>query len=337
MKKEKVLIIGAGLSGLYSAYLLQDDFDVTVIEARERVGGRVHSIDGHDMGPSWIWGHQREILTLIKRLGLNVFEQYNKGLALYDAPDGVQKFSSPQSATSYRIEGGISALLYKIQDKLQNKVQLGQRVLSIEDVSGSLNVKTDKESYTAARVISTLPPRLAAQSIDYKPSLASELQRHLEQIPTWMGYAAKCVIEYPSAFWKEEGLSGFTFSHVGPLSEIHDASIEGQDALFGFVQVSADIKMLKIKVLEQLVRLYGQQAAHPTHIHLVDWKEEVYTATQEDKQALSSHPNYGFELSHFKGRLLFSGTESSAQEGGYLEGALIAAIKASRKIKNGEF
>ncbi|MBT8343279.1 MAG: NAD(P)-binding protein, partial [Sulfurovum sp.] len=36
MKKKKLLIIGAGLSGLYSAVLLQDTYDVTIIEARDR-------------------------------------------------------------------------------------------------------------------------------------------------------------------------------------------------------------------------------------------------------------------------------------------------------------
>ena len=35
--------------------------------------------------------------------------------------------------------------------------------------------------------------------------------------------------------------------------------------------------------------------------------------------------SYGFEVSHFEGKLIFSGTESAFQEGGYLEGAVNAA------------
>ena len=57
MKKKKLVIIGAGLSGLYSAVLLQDMYDVTIMEARNRTGGRIMGTDGHDMGPSWIWTH----------------------------------------------------------------------------------------------------------------------------------------------------------------------------------------------------------------------------------------------------------------------------------------
>ncbi|NOR55028.1 MAG: NAD(P)-binding protein [Sulfurovum sp.] len=332
MKKEKVLIIGAGLCGLYTAYLLQDDFDVEIIEARERIGGRVHNIAGHDMGPSWIWGHQREILKLIQTLGLVVFEQYTQGLALYDVPDGVQTFSPPQAAKSYRIEGGISALLEAIKEKLHCTIHLGEQVLSISQTK-ELEVETNKKIYTVSRVISTLPPRLAVKSIVYTPALETAVKNTLENIPTWMGYSAKCVIEYPNAFWREEGLSGFTFSHVGPLSEIHDASTKAKAALFGFVQSNVESANIEKKVLEQLVRLYGVQASEPTHIHFVDWKEEVYTSTEADKKPLSSHPNYGFDLTHFEGKMFFSGTESAMSDGGYLEGALVAALHASEKIK----
>jgi len=65
MNKPKLCIIGAGLSGLYSAILLQDHYEVTIIEARNRTGGRIMMLDGHDLGPSWIWPHQKNILRLI--------------------------------------------------------------------------------------------------------------------------------------------------------------------------------------------------------------------------------------------------------------------------------
>jgi monoamine oxidase len=48
--KKKLIIIGAGISGLYLAHILEGIFDITILEARERVGGRIYSIAGHDMG-----------------------------------------------------------------------------------------------------------------------------------------------------------------------------------------------------------------------------------------------------------------------------------------------
>jgi len=60
MKKESVIIIGAGFSGLAaSALLAKEGFDVTVIEKNSTPGGRARRFAENgftfDMGPSWYW------------------------------------------------------------------------------------------------------------------------------------------------------------------------------------------------------------------------------------------------------------------------------------------
>ncbi|KAL5050180.1 hypothetical protein BDW71DRAFT_204233 [Aspergillus fruticulosus] len=60
-RRPNVAIIGAGLAGLRCAdILIQNGAQVTVFEARDRVGGRVHqsTVGNHlvDMGPNWIHG-----------------------------------------------------------------------------------------------------------------------------------------------------------------------------------------------------------------------------------------------------------------------------------------
>jgi len=332
MNKEKVLIIGAGLSGLYTALLLQDTYDVTVIEARERIGGRICNVDGHDMGPSWVWGHQKHILKLINSLGLELFEQHTQGLALYDAPDGVEKFNAPPSAPSYRVKGGMTAIITALDTRLNCSLKVSEfvqqvKAMQVKAMGKKLEVQTTKDIYLVDRVISTLPPRLAAQSIGYVPAIAENMKNQLLNIPTWMGYAAKCVITYPHVFWKENGLSGFTFSHLGPLSEIHDASTSTQAALFGFVNGTANLEDIKEDTIKQLTRLYGTVAATPDDFYMVDWKKETYTSTLQDANPLREHPLYGFTVTHFEDKMIFSGTESVSYEGGYLEGAVYAAMK----------
>jgi monoamine oxidase len=67
--KERVLVLGAGMAGLVAARLLHDSgYKVTVLEARDRIGGRVWTDDRVgapvDLGGSWVHGVEGNPLAL---------------------------------------------------------------------------------------------------------------------------------------------------------------------------------------------------------------------------------------------------------------------------------
>ncbi|HFU73962.1 MAG TPA: FAD-dependent oxidoreductase [Helicobacteraceae bacterium] len=330
---QKITIIGAGLSGLYAAYQLQNHYDVTLLEARSRLGGRIHTIDGFDMGPSWVWPHQKQIIALIKALGLELFSQHTEGNALYHTHQGVQQFMPQPAAPSYRLKGGLSTLIEALSQHLTKaSIHYNQEVLHIQkEENKTLTVSTVTDHFCSDFVIATLPPRLSG-TLRYTPPLPSTHLQQLLETPTWMGHTLKCVIHYETNFWRQTGLSGFVFSHEGPLSEIHDASTATKPALFGFSSSKLVGNKLEQAIRLQLQTLFGDVAAEPKALHLVDWRDEAFSSTPADSQGLRAHPNYGFNLTHFDDTLFFIGTESSFEEGGYLEGALLSAKKVTNHL-----
>src|SRR5574337_279278 len=80
-----VIVVGAGLSGLCSAReLVRQGKDTLVLEARDRVGGRMvreSVIEGGwiDLGGQWIGPTQSNILALAKSLGVKHFDSYAAG------------------------------------------------------------------------------------------------------------------------------------------------------------------------------------------------------------------------------------------------------------------
>lgn len=335
MKKQKIVIVGAGISGLYLAYLLETKYEITIVEARERIGGRIYSIEGHDMGPSWIWRHHQNMIDLVYKFGLELFFQYTDGYALYDTQNKVERFIPQDVVPSGRVEGSLFKLVEKIKNELTNTtIVLKEEVNSIIESNQNIIVQSKNTRYECDYVISTLPPRVA-QKLHFTPKLPESLQLKMQNTQTWMGNSIKCVIEFEKSFWRDEGLSGFMFSNIGPLGEMHDASTKTKAALFGFVNSrtsTKDSKQFEEKVKEQLLRIFDIREKDILNIYVVNWQEEQYTADTLDLQPISTHPIYGIDTSSYSKKILFSSTEFSFSEGGYLEGAIVNATKISHQL-----
>lgn len=100
-----VLIVGGGLAGLMAGYRLhQDDVDVQVLEARDRVGGRVltREVGGHqvDMGAQWIGPDQHRMQALVDELDIETFPQHDTGAAQLRVAGDVRTFDSELRALS---------------------------------------------------------------------------------------------------------------------------------------------------------------------------------------------------------------------------------------------
>ena len=86
-----VVVVGAGLAGLVAAtQLIRSGHSVRVLEARDRVGGRVwnHDLgDGHisERGATFIGPTQNHVAALAKQLKIPTFQVYDTGKDVYIA------------------------------------------------------------------------------------------------------------------------------------------------------------------------------------------------------------------------------------------------------------
>ncbi len=345
-----LIVIGAGLSGLALAREAAGrGAEVVMLEARARIGGRVLShrtkAGAYDLGPAWVWPVlQPRIARAVQAAGLALTEQAETGgFVFQDQAGRIQRLPHgfPQEPPSLRITGGIAALVEAVAAGLAPGVVRLEHVvrrIALTETGVAVTAESPAGPMTlhAARAALALPPRLIG-GIEILPALPPSVGAGLAAVPGWMAGQAKALALYDRPFWRDAGLSGSAFSQVGPLGELHDASLPGAEeaALFGFFSWPPALRAAHRAGLPELVTrelgaLFGAEAARPREMIIQDWATEPFTATEADQANGNAHPDYRpIALPAPWGeRITLAGAEMAPEFGGYLEGALAAAEAA---------
>lgn len=342
-----VLIIGGGLTGLSLAYFLKaQKLDVKILEARERLGGRIYTAYAEEgapieMGATWLGKQHRFLLELLNELGLEIFEQALGERAIYEpistSPPQVVSLP-PNHDPSFRIKGGSSRLIEALAAKLSpEQIYTSQVVERIEEEAAGLKVVCKGQSFFAKKVVSTLPPRLFSAQIQCKPSLPESFKRIADETHTWMGESIKVGLRFDKAFWENEKSSATIFSSVGPIPEMYDhTDAEGaHHALKGFFNGSyysvSKEERLEM-VLGQLQKYYGKQIKSYSSYEELVWQQEAFTYAPYQNHVLPHQYNGHavYKEAYMQGKLWIAGTETASAFPGYMEGA----IRSARSIRD---
>ncbi|MBB4078477.1 monoamine oxidase [Lewinella aquimaris] len=346
-----VAIIGAGLSGLTLAYRLRNSGQsVLVLEARDRIGGRIETLYGPgtaplEMGATWLGRKHTALWDLLKEIGLEVFPQRQGEYAVYEAdhrrPAQLVRLP-PNPEPSFRIRGGSGALIEALAEAVgPDRIRLNQPVRKLTNTPDGVVIATDTQSYLAGTVVLTLPPELLVRTLEFDPPLPEDVCRLTVRTDTWMGQSIKFALTYARPFWREEGTSGTFFSNMGPVVEMYDHgdAADAYYALKGFVDPELHALSGPARqeaVLTQLEKAYGASVRNFASYVDRTWRGEKNTSSPLADR-LVPHQNQGhpaYRLPYWNGRLLMAGTETAAEFAGYMEGAVRSAERVAQIIRS---
>jgi len=344
-----ILIIGAGLTGLTLAYYLRKKgINYHLLEARARIGGRIlthyqENAAPLEMGATWLGKKHEEINKLLTELNLEIFEQALGERAIYEpistSPPQLVSLP-PNNEPSYRIKGGSSFLINTLAEEIgKENISLNQIVTNISSTPNGLSVKTKTAEFQANLVVSTLPPFLLTNTIEFRPNLPNELTEIATSTHTWMSDSIKVGLRYNTPFWRAENSSGTIVSNVGPIPEMYDHADDKEQyfSLKGFFN-GAYFSVSKAKrlemVLTQLEKYYGPQVRNFLSYEEGVWRNQPFTFTPYDQHVLP-HQNNGhsiFSKPLIDGKFYLAGAETAEQFPGYMEGAVRSAQRVAKQI-----
>jgi len=283
MPDTDIIIIGAGLTGLTTATLLQN---------------------------------------FLNEIGVEVFIQELGDKAIFEPISTSPSYlaSLPKNdEPSLRIKGGSFAPIKMLANKVgMNNILLSEKALSIGQNDNFLEVTSDKATYRADKIISTIPPNLLINTIKFESELPNEIRSVAANTHTWMGESIKVALSYSKPFWKSENSSGTVLSNVGPVNEMYDHSNYEKNyyAIMGFLNGSfyaVSREERKQMVLQQLKKYYGSVVKEYDSYFEKVWIQEPDTFYSYNTHVLP-HQNNGHQIyqqTFLNDRLIIAGSETS--------------------------
>jgi len=214
----KVIIIGAGASGLAAAKVLeQNNIEYQIIEATERFGGRLKKITDFadypmDIGAEWIH-NKPEILNILKGDKNNVIEENLFPYRLESSSLWDEKKLSPVSKkeldtyfdgfNEYKFT---TATWYDFVEEnfakaVKNKIKYNSPVVAIDYSNEQIEITTKSgEKIIGDKVLVTVPVGvLKSNMIEFTPKLDSKKLKAIESIKFLKGF--KMAFKFSNKFY----------------------------------------------------------------------------------------------------------------------------------------
>ena len=363
---KRVIIVGAGISGLVAGYeLSRTGHDVIILEARNRVGGRVFTLrtpfsDGHfaDAGAVRIPPDHDMTIGYADHFGLTLDPFYPESSYYINLSDDERTLISasdylnnppwegfPVNRKDFiKIRGGTDKLPQAFADTLTDQIHLATPVESIEkNADGIIVVVSDGTEYSADRALCTVPLPVLNR-IQFSPQLSDA---KVEASTGGYDYAAstRVFMQFANRFWESEGLNGWgntdwpeeiwqpTWDRGGPRGLLMSYLFYDRAVELDQLSEENGIQHLLNRWTNVFPGVYDNIELENSTSHswaLQEWSGGAWASpTEEQNEALASH------IGVAEGRIHFAGEHASDYHG-WMQGALVSGLRAATEIHEGE-
>ncbi len=357
---KKVIIVGAGISGLVAGYdLTVAGYDVTILEARDRIGGRVLTIRSPFSNEHYVEGGAARIkpshdltIAYANHFNLTLDPFYATNGDYVDFSNGSRTIidNTTYLNTSYgstlrknylKIRGGSDQLTnaFANSSELSNKIYLNSAVTSIAQNSDNVIVNAGGNQFQADKVLCTVPLTVL-NKINFTPALSSNKQTAMNGGFRYAP-ATRIYIQFKNRFWENESLNGW--GNTDLPEEIWQPSWDmsgNTGVLMSYLRWSAAENMDTLNdnernnaVLNRWENIFEGSINNFDSGISKSWALDEWSKGAWASPTTTQNENLNDSIAQSEDRIHFAG-EHASNDRGWMQGALFSGLRAASEIKN---